>query len=117
MSMTIYRHGEPKMIDYTPTGGNVSAGDVVLIGNTAGWTCGIAHVDIANNTLGALAAGDGIYHVVNENNAATGTKVWWDATNSAVTTTSTNNALFGFIVEGGGGGTNTYCRALHHPYV
>lgn len=111
-----FRHGEPVMIDYTPSAGAVTAGDVVLIGNTTGLTCGIAHCDIANNKLGNLAAGGGIYEVTNLNNAANGAKVWWDGT-SKVTTTSTNNALFGFVVENGGGGANTACNVLHKPYV
>ena len=117
MPQTVYRHGDPVMVDYTPSAGDVSAGDVVLSGNTAGWTCGIAHVDIANNTLGALAAGGGVYDVVNLNNAANGTKVYWDNANDKVTTVSTNNATFGYIVDDGGGGANSTCRALHQPYA
>lgn len=112
-----FRSGEPVTINYTPSSGNVAAGQVVLVGNTAGLTCGIAHTPITNNTLGALAAGGGIYDVVNLDNAANGTKVYWDDTNNKVTTTSTNNALFGFVVTGGAGGANSTCRALHFPYV
>jgi hypothetical protein len=117
MAEAVFRHGAPRMINYTPSGGNVAAGEVVLIGNTTGLTCGIAHLDIVNNTLGALAVGDGVYSVVNLNNAANGTKVWWDNSANKVTTVSTNNALFGFITEDGGGGANTTCKALHKPYV
>lgn len=105
------------MVDYTPASGNVTAGDVVLVGNAAGWTCGIAHSDIENTKLGALAAGGGVYDVTNLDNAADGAKVWWDDSANKVTTTSTNNALFGFIVANGGLGENTTARALHHPYV
>jgi hypothetical protein len=113
-----FRHGEPVMLDYTPTTGNVAAGQVVLLGNTAGLTCGVAHKDIANNAVGALAGGGGVYEVLNLNNAADNAKVWWDATNTKVTTVSTNNALFGFIIVGTGGlGANSVCRALHFPYV
>lgn len=117
MASATYRQGDPQMIDYTPTSGNVSAGDVILAGNTTGLTCLIAHTDITNNTLGAVAAGNGIYSVTNLNNAANYAKVWWDATNSKVTTTSTNNALFGFVVGGGSGGANTTCYVIHKPYV
>jgi predicted RecA/RadA family phage recombinase len=117
MAEVTYRYGEPVTVDYTPSSGNVSAGQVVLVGNTTGWTCGIAVRDITNSTLGTLAAGGGVYDVVNLNNAANGTKVYWDDTNNKVTTTSTNNALFGFIVADGGGGANTTARALHFPYV
>lgn len=117
MAEATFRHGDPVMIDYTPSGADVSAGEVVLIGNTTGLTCGIAHVDIEDGYKGALAAGGGVYECVNLNNAANGTKVYWDNANAKVTTTSTNNALFGFVVEDGAGGANTNCKVLHKPYV
>jgi hypothetical protein len=113
---TMYQ-GEYVAIDYTPGAGNVSAGQVVLLGNTTGLTCGIAHTDIVNNVKGALAAGGAVYAVTNLNNAANYAKVWWDDTNNKVTTVSTNNALFGFVASGGGGGANTTCYAMHKPYV
>lgn len=117
MAEATFRHGDPVMIDYTPASGNVSAGQVILAGNTTGLTCVIAHVDIVNNTLGAVSTGGGVYGVTNLNNAANYAKVWWDDTNNKVTTVSTNNALFGFVVASGGGGANTTCYALHKPYV
>lgn len=116
MGQVTYRHGEPVMIDYTP-GANVSAGDVVDLGNTTGLTCGVVHVDIANGVQGAIAAGGGVYDGVNLNNAANYAKVYWDTATEKFTTTSTNNALFGFVVDNGGGGANTTCRVLHKPYV
>ena len=112
MAQASMRHGDPTMIDYTPSSGNVSAGQVVLLGNTSGIGLGIAHQDITNNTLGALDIDGGVYDVTMIGNYANYTKVWWDATNTKVTTTSTNNALFGYIVENGGGGANTTCTAL-----
>jgi hypothetical protein len=117
MAQATFRHGDPLMIDYTPASGNVAAGDVVIAGNTTGLTCIIAHRDIVNNTLGAMAAGGGVYDVVNLNNAANYAVVYWDNTNDKVTSVSTNNALFGYIVDDGGGGANTTCRALHWPYA
>ena len=105
------------MIQYTPTGGNVAVGQVVLYGNTAGLTTIIAHSAITNNTLGAMAAGGAIYDAINLNNAANGAKVWWDDSAKKVTTTSTNNALFGFIASSGGGGANSTAKVLHVPYV
>lgn len=110
-----FRHGDPTMVDYTPAAGDVAAGQVVLAGNTAGLTTLVAHVSIANNTLGALAAGGGVYDVTNLNNAANYAKVYWDDANSKITTVSTNMALFGYVVENGGGGANSVCRALHVP--
>lgn len=117
MAEAVFRHGDPIMIDYTPSSGNVSAGQVVLLGNTTGLTCGIAHVDIVNNTLGALASGGGVYSCVNLNNAANYAKVWWDDSVNKITTVSTNNALFGFVCRDGGGGANTSCFVRHWPYV
>lgn len=117
MAETYFRHGDPVMIDYTPTGGDVSAGDVVLLGNTTSPTCGVAHVDITNSTLGAVAAGGGVYQCVNLNNAANYALVYWDFAGGTgkVTTTSTNNAKFGFVVRDGGGGANSNCYVLHTP--
>lgn len=112
-----FRHGDPVMVDYTPSGADVDAGDVVLIGNTTGLTCAVAHSDIADGDKGALAAGGGVYELTNLDNAATGAKVWWDDSANKATTTSTNNAQFGFVVSRGGGGANSACDVLHKPYV
>lgn len=117
MADAIFRHGAPfGYMDYTPAAGDVAAGDVVLIGNTAGLTCAIAHLDITNATLGALAVGGGIYDVTMVGNYAAGSKVWWDDSTNKVTTTSTNNALFGFLLEGNTG-ANTVVEAVHLPGV
>lgn len=117
MAEVTFRHGDPDMIDYTPSSGNLSAGQVVLLGNTTGLTCGIAHRDMENNVKGALASGGGIYEAVNLNNAANYAKVYWDDSNNKVTTVSTNNALFGFVVRDGGGGANSNCFVRHWPFV
>lgn len=119
MAETTFRHGDPVMIDYTPAAGDVDAGEVVLLGNTTSPTCGIAHRPITNNTLGALAVGQGVYDVVNLDNAADYALVYWDFAGATgkVTTTSTNNAIFGFIVRDGGGGANSTALALHWPNV
>jgi hypothetical protein len=116
-----YRHGHPVMVDYTPGSGNIAAGQVVVDGSVTANTAGtgaiakIAHSPITNNTLGSLAVGGGVYDVTNLNNAATGSKVYWDDTNNKVTTVSTNNAKFGYVVASGGGGANTTCQAFHDP--
>lgn len=122
MAETTFRSGRAHMADYTPSGGNVAAGTVVVVGTVTANTAGegavamIAHSDITNNTLGALSVFGGIYDVINLNNAATGKKVYWDDTNNKVTTVSTNNAVFGWIVASGGGGANSTARAFHNPY-
>lgn len=119
MADTTFRHGSPVMIDYTPSSGNVAAGEVIVTtsngSNTAevGLSCVVAHTAITNNTLGAVAAAGGVYDVVNLNNAADYALVYWDDSNNKVTTVSTNNARFGFIVSDGGGGANSTARALH----
>lgn len=115
MVEAIFRHGNPIMIDYVPASGNISAGEVVLAGNTAGLTCLVAHRDLENNVKGALAAGEGVYEVINLNNSANYAKVYWDTSTNKVTSVSTNMALFGYIVRDGGGGANTACWALHRP--
>lgn len=117
MAEATLRHGEPMSVDYTPAAGALTAGQVVLTGNTAGWTLGIARKDIPNSTLGALACFGGVWDVINLNNAANYAKVWWDDANNKVTTVSTNNALFGFIVEGGAGGANSTAGAFLNPFV
>ena len=110
-----YRHGDPVMIDHTATS-DIAAGQVVLIGNTTGLTCGIAHLAISNTYAGTLAAGGGVYDCVAASNYAAGTKVWWDDSANKVTTTSTNNALFGFTVEAAAA-ANAVIEVLHKPYV
>lgn len=121
MAEATFRHGEPLMVDYTPSSGNIAVGQVVVVGtvtaNTAGTAAltGIAHRPITNNELGALAMGGGVYAVTNLNNAATSAKVYWDDSTNKVTTVSTNNAKFGYIVASGGGGANSTCYAMHSP--
>lgn len=122
MADTTFRHGSPVMVDYTPSSGNIAVGQVVVVGTVTANTSGtgalamIAHRPIVNNTLGALAVKDGVYDVVNLNNAANGAKVYWDDSNNKVTTVSTNNAVFGWIVADGGGGANSTAKVLHNPF-
>lgn len=88
-----FRHGDPLMVDYTPTAADVAAGDVVVIGDLA---C-IAHQKITKNTLGAVAAGGGVYRVTADGALSAGVKVYWDDTANKVTATSTNNKVFGYV--------------------
>lgn len=122
MATATFRSGDPIMVDYTPTSGDITEGDVVVVGAVGANTGGtgalacVAHRPITNNVLGALAAGGGIYDIISLQNSVIGTRVWWDsATPTKVTTTSTNNAMFGIIVGNAGGGANTACRVLHAP--
>lgn len=116
MAEVTLRSGDPEVIDYTPSGGNVAAGEVVILDNLTGINCGIAMVDITNNTLGALSVRGGQWDGVNLNNAANYKTVYWDNSVNKFTTVSTNNAKFGYIVSSGGGGANTTCRAMHDPF-
>jgi hypothetical protein len=111
----IFRHGSPQFADFTPSTGNVAAGQVVLLGNLTGLTVGIAHQDIANNVQGSVAIGGGVYDCVMLTNIAANTNVWWDDTNNKVSTTSTNFGYFGMTLTGGTG-ANTTVEVLHKPY-
>lgn len=108
----VFKHGEYRAIDYV-AGADIEGGEVILVGNTAGLTCGIAHHDIANAATGSLAVGGGVYEVTAAGNYTNGSKVYWDNSAKKVTTTSTNNAQFGYLVKAGV--TNTATWALHSP--
>ncbi len=117
-----FKHGNPIFIPYTPTSGDVSAGDVIVLRAAAantinGITTGIAHADIANNTTGALAIGGGIYEATSLQNNADYIQVYWDDSANKLTTTATNNGRIGFITGGGGAGANTVVTFLHAPLV
>ena len=114
MAEATFRHGAPLMADFTPAAGNIAAGQAVLLGNLTGLGLGIAHQDITNNVLGALAVGGGVYDVTMLTNIAAWATVYWDDANNKVVTTSTNNATFGVLLTGGSG-ANTTVRALHAP--
>ena len=79
-------------IDHTPApGSDVTAGDVVVQGDLLG----IAKLDIAAGTLGALAV-TGVFDVPKATGAGeaitAGTKVYWDAGNSVATTDTAEGA-------------------------
>ncbi len=124
MADATFRHGNPSHVDYTPSGGNVAAGEVVVLGTVTANTSGtgavacVSPVPIVNSVLGAISDGGGVYAMVNLNNAANGAKVYWDITNNTrkVTTVSTNNAVMGWVTSGGGGGANSTCYVRHVPY-
>lgn len=92
MEATFYQ-GAPLMVDHTPSGAAVSAGQVVVVGDTPM----VAHKDIADGALGALAAGGGVYKVAADAAIAAGKRVVWDDTNNKVSTTATGKP-FGFTL-------------------
>lgn len=122
MAQALFKHGKPRFIDYTPSTGAVTAGDVIVLRAAAANTMtgihtGIAHHDIANNTPGALAIGGGFYEAINLNNAADYAPVYWDDSVNKLTTTSTNNAPIGAITDNGAGGANSTCLFYHEGFA
>lgn len=115
MADAVFRHGDPVMVDYTATA-DVTAGDMILVGNLTGWTLGVAHVDFANTEKGALAIGGGVYHCMVASNYAAGSKVYKPTANAILTTTSTNAALFGYTVEAAAA-ANAVIEVYHEPHV
>lgn len=92
MAEAQFLHGYPLMVDHTP-GSAVAAGQVVVVSNTPY----VAHLDIAANKLGALAARGGVYKGAAAAAVATkGIKIYWDDTANEFTATATGNKHFGF---------------------
>jgi predicted RecA/RadA family phage recombinase len=104
-----YRHGEPVMVDYTPTSA-VTAGDVILQGVVPM----VAHKDIAANKLGSLASRGGVYRLTPAAAIAVGKTVWWDVAAKKVTETATSNAHFGYTVIASFSG-DTLVDVQHSP--
>lgn len=106
-----FRHGEPRMIDHTPAGA-IAAGEVVIVGDLPL----IAHRDIAADTLGALAAGYGVYRSLADAAIAKGLRVFWDNTANRVTVTATGNKALGVTVSAAGA-ADAEIDFLHDPGV
>lgn len=106
-------HGSPIMVDYTPSG-DVAGGDVVVVGDVPM----IAHNDIANGELGALAAGGGVYRVpktvATSSAIAAGANVWWDAGNGVATTTASTHKHLGETVAAAGD-DDAFVLVKHNP--
>jgi hypothetical protein len=99
------------MIDYTPTGA-VPAG-TVLAGVAGGIATVVVHHDLEANILGAVAAGGGVYEMVNGDNSPNLTKVGWDPATKKVTAAAT--IKFGQIASLGGRGIDSTCYVKHDP--
>lgn len=113
MSAT-FQSGDPVMVDHTPSGGDVDAGEIVVLGNTAGITCGVAHKAIANTVLGSLAIGGGVYELTFAGNVAAWGQVYIDIANQ-VATNNVNDVHFGYAVEAGVNGS--VGNVLHAPLI
>jgi predicted RecA/RadA family phage recombinase len=92
-------------IDYTPTV-DVAAGDVVVLNDLVG----IAKLDIAAHTLGALAL-VGVFSVPKVVGAGTGlamgVKAYWNSTAVKATATASGNATLGTVVRAAADGEST----------
>lgn len=110
MPAVLFTHGTPRMTDHTP-GAAVASGDVVVSQDLVR----VAHLDIAANTLGALAAGGGVYKATADGAIALGKKVYWDATAKKVTLTATGNKGFGFTLTTAGADGDVI-DVLHQPF-
>jgi predicted RecA/RadA family phage recombinase len=109
MATVNFRYGEPNMVAYTP-GADVKAGDVIVTNLTPR----VAHVDIPNGTVGALAAEGGIYSCAGDAAIAADKKVYWNATNKQVTETAAGNTVFGVTVTACSGAA-AFCDVRHDP--
>lgn len=99
-------------IPYTPSGADVEAGQVVVLGELVG----IAPVTIPDGVLGALNIMGGVYKCVAAGAYAVGLAVYWDDTANKVTTNAAAgaNKKFGNLVaatSGDGGQANVF----HNP--
>jgi len=116
-----FRHGNPLMVDFTPSGSpvsSVSAGDVVVIGDVPM----VAHSDIAEDAVGALAAFGGVYEMDSEDTDLTqGESVYWDASNEVVSDNETGSGYtlphFGFVAPNhwGPGSGSGKVNVIHLP--
>ena len=114
MSTTIYKHGDPIMVDYVPAT-DVAVGDIIVVGDTVR----MAHRAYKAGDKGALAACGGVYQVPKATGAgsgiADGKKVYWDATNKIITTTVGTNKGLGYTI-GTSADADTTQIVFHHPY-
>lgn len=109
MGMADFKKGDPRMVEYTP-GSAVAVGDVIVTNDTPR----VAHLAIAANALGSLAAEGGIYEMVGDAQIAADKKVWWNASASKVTTTASTHKPFGYTVTACSADGST-CLVRHEP--
>lgn len=81
-------HGNPLMVDHTPSGADQNAGTVISVGQYTQ----IVHTKILDGKLGAAAAQGGVYKGVADAAITAGDKVYWDAGAAKVTTTAAAGA-------------------------
>lgn len=108
-----YVSGSPTMVPHTPVGA-VAAGEVVVTADTPR----VAHLDIAANTLGALAAVGGVYEVAGNAAIAADKAVYWDNAANQVTESAAAgvNKPFGVTVTACTGAA-AKCLVRHDPAI
>lgn len=116
MAEATFVHGDPRMIDYTPDGADVDAGEIVVIEGLPY----VAHRDIADGELGALAAEGGVYDLLKDSTSgpdiAQGESVAWIEGDNLASDVITGNVHFGTAVAAAGASAGTV-RTLHRPLV
>lgn len=112
MAQSTYKHGDPLMVDYTPSGEAISLGEVKLVGDIPM----IAHRPIADGDKGALAAGGGVYEVAGDAAIAVGKKVYWNDSANKVTETSSGNKAIGYTITACSGDA-ALCNIVHDPAI
>lgn len=112
MGMANFKHGSPIMVDHTPSGAAVAAGDVIVTSGTAR----ISHRVIADGELSALAASGGIYEVAGDAAITVDKKVYWVAASSKVSETAGANKVFGVTVSACSGDA-ALCLVRHDPAI
>lgn len=110
----IFVSGEPRFMDYTPSGADVAAGEVVIIEDTPY----VAHALIPDGELGALAVEGGVYDLLKDGTSgpdiAQGEGVAWIAGSNLATDVLTGNVHFG-TAEADAGASVDRVRTRHRP--
>ena len=102
--------GNPTMVDHTPSGADVAAGQVIVNDTTPM----VAHNKIVDGRLGSLSIGGGVYKVTAAGSYVVGDLVYWDDSADKVTTSASGNMIFGKMAEASTGDGDT-ALAYHMP--
>lgn len=103
------------MVDYTPSGAAVGAGDIVVLG--AGVR--IAHSDIADGVKGALSIGGGNYYFPKLAGSgvtlAVGTQAYWDVADAGCNGSASGNIFAGTVIVAAADGDAGVWVHHHQP--
>lgn len=106
----VYRYGDVITVPYTPSGADVAAGDVVVVGDIPM----IATRPILDGELGGLNARGGVYHCKGDAVIAAGKRVYWNNATGKVTETPGALKIFGNTV-GACAGDGSLVEVNHDP--